>query len=475
MRTGSRKDWSSYCLMAVLMLAAASTGPSAIAAEPAAKANRPNVVFICTDDQARWALGCYGNREIQTPNLDRIARQGALVRNAFTVTPVCSPSRASLMTSRYSTQFGISDWIDPRKEPDVGLAPSAIVWPELLKANGYTNGLFGKWHLGTRDEFHPTRQGYDVFYGFRDGGNKPIDPRLEVNGVLKDLKGSLPDLLVDQAIGFIDAHRSGPFLVSLHFREPHAPYAPVPEEDSAVYRSLDPTIPDYPGLPREQVKKLTREYYASVHAVDRNVGRLLDRLDALGLAANTIVVFTSDHGYMIGHHGLHHKGNSVWIAAGKEGPRPNMFDDSIRVPLLVRWPGVIKAGTTLDQVVSNVDIFPTMLDLIGLGLPPNLKLEGKSFAPLLLGKPIPWDDTLFGQYDMHHYQPAQMRMIRTPEWKLIRHFEAGGSDELYNLNKDPGETENLAGLSEHREIQAKLNERLKRWMASIDDPLAERR
>jgi choline-sulfatase len=433
---------------------------------------RPNVVFLYTDDQARWALGAYGNREIRTPNLDRIAREGAIFRNAFTATPVCSPSRVGMLAGRYGTQVGITDFINDRDEPDLGLDPSALLWPELLRADGYATGLFGKWHLGGRDRFHPTRQGYDHFFGFRGGSNRPIDPILEVEGVERRLQGSLPDLLVDDAIGFLEAHRDRPVLISLHFRAPHAPYAPVPEVDAAPYRDLDPTIPDVPGLPRERVKMLTRQYYASVGSVDRNVGRLLDRLDALGLAGHTLVVFTSDHGYMIGHHGLWHKGNASWLVAGKSGYRPNMFDDSIRVPLLVRGPG-IRPGTTIDRVVSNLDHFPGVLDLVGLGVPENLTLGGRSFAPLLRGESVPWDDTLFGQYDMHHYREARMRMIRTPEWKLIRHFEPGGEDELYHLAADPDETHNLAGSADHRDRLAALNRRLMAWMASIRDPLAE--
>ena len=272
---------------------------------------RPNIVFLYTDDQAQWAVGAYGNREIKTPHLDRLARRGAIFRNAFTVTPVCSPSRAALMTSRYPSELGIADWIDPRKEPDIGLAPAAVTWPELLKGFGYATMLAGKWHLGTRDEFHPTRQGFDRFFGFRDGSNQPIDPRLEVDGRVRQLKGSLPDLLVDEALNFIEHNRQRPFLLSIHFRAPHTPYGPVPEEDSALYRTLDPTIPDVPGLPRERVKQLYREYYASVSSVDRNVGRLLVKLDEWRLTQRTVVIFTSDHGYMIGQHGLWHKGNAA--------------------------------------------------------------------------------------------------------------------------------------------------------------------
>ena len=196
---------------------------------------RPNVVFLYTDDQARWGVGAYGNSEIKTPNLDRLAREGARFLNAFTATPVCSPSRAGMFTGRLGTQVGITDWINKSVEPELGLEPSEILWPELLKANGYSTALYGKWHLGDLPQFHPTRQGFDVFGGFLGGGNRPIDPTLEIDGEERKLKGSLPDLLVDQAIQFIEAKREGPFLVSVHFRAPHAPYAPVPEDDSEPY------------------------------------------------------------------------------------------------------------------------------------------------------------------------------------------------------------------------------------------------
>jgi choline-sulfatase len=434
--------------------------------------SRPNIIFLCTDDQAQWAVGAYGNREIKTPNMDRLAARGAIFRNAFTITPVCSPSRAALMTSRYPSELGIADWIDPRKEPDIGLAPAAVTWPELLRGFGYATMLAGKWHLGTRDEFHPTRQGFDRFFGFRDGSNQPIDPRLEVDGQLRQLKGSLPDLLVDKGLRFIDRNRHGPFLLSIHFRAPHTPYGPVPEADSAPYRTLSPTIPDVPGLPRDRVKQLYREYYASVSSVDRNLGRLIAKLDEWGLDEQTVVIFTSDHGYMIGQHGLWHKGNAAWLTEGKKGNRPNMFDDSIRVPLLVCWPGVVAPGTVIDRVVSNLDVFPTILEISGLGLPKNLEIRGKSFVPLLRGhKPANWDDTLFGQYDMHHYQIARMRMIRTPDWKLVRHLEPGGQDELYHLAEDAGETRDLGSSAEPEYVakRAELLSRIEELMTRIGD------
>ncbi len=420
-------------------------------------------------------MGAYGNNEIQTPHMDRLARSGALFLNAFTATPVCSPSRAGMFTGRLGTQVGITDWINERVEPELGLDPAAITWPEIVRSNGYATALLGKWHLGTLDRFHPTRGGYELFFGFRNGGNRPIDPTLEVRGQQTKLTGSLPDLLVDQAIQFIDDHRDVPFLVSIHFRAPHVPYAPVPEEDSTPYADLDPTIPEPPGLtlPMDRVKQITREYYGSIHSVDRNVGRVLDRLEELGLDERTIVVFTSDHGYNIGHHGIHHKGNGSWIAEGREGRRPNMFEESIRVPLLVRWPGITQPGTTIEPIVVNLDTMPSVLDMLGIGMPENLMIQGQSWAPALRGQPLERGSTLYGQYDMHHGAEARMRMIRTPEWKLIRHFEPGGEDELYHLASDPGETRNLATTSEHEQSLAALDRQLTEWMRSIKDPILQ--
>ena len=305
-----------------------------------ARARPPNIVFIYTDDQARWGMGAYGNPEVRTPNLDRLAAEGALFLSAFTLTPVCSPSRATMFTGRYPTECGIEDWINPGKEPDVGLSPDIATWPKLLKAAGYRTGLVGKWHLGTQPRFHPLRNGYDSFAGFLAGGIAPMDPTIEVEGKMTKVQGAASNVLTDKAIEFLRSCGKGPFLLSLHFRAPHAPYAPVPEEDSRHHESLDPAIPKVEGLPVDRVKKLTREYYGTISCVDRNVGRLLGVIDELGLRESTLVVFTSDHGYMIGHHGLHHKGNAAWILEGKNGHRPNFFDDAIRVPLAIRWPGI---------------------------------------------------------------------------------------------------------------------------------------
>ena len=450
---------------------------------PAARAaQRPNIVFIYTDDQAPWALAHSGYAQARTPNLDQLFRQGAYLTNCFTTTPVCSPSRASLMTSRYGSELGITDWINPRQEPELGLDPSHVTWPEVLRRAGYTNALVGKWHLGTAPRYHPQRNGFDLFFGFLAGGNRPKDPLLEVDGKEKQLTGLLPDILTDRAITFMRRHAAGPFLLCLHFRAPHAPWLPVAEEDWAPFEDLDPEIPnpDYPDLDVKRVKRMTREYLASVASVDRNVGRLLHSLDELKIADDTVVIFTSDHGYNMGHNGIVHKGNGHWVLnSTRELPprdprrqRPNLYDHSLRVPTAVRWPGVIEAGTVIEKTVTNLDWYPTLLAIADTDLPAGQMIRGRNFLPLLRGEPIAWDDDLYAQYSQHHYVQTDLRAYRTREWKLVRDFRNPGKDELYHLAVDPAEAMNLIDSTDTdaRKMKEQLSERLLSMMRGIDDP-----
>lgn len=436
--------------------------------------NRPNVLFIYTDDQARWSIGAYGRADTRTPNLDKLAREGAMFQNSFTTTPVCSPSRAGLMTGLYSTQVRISDWLNPATEPLAGLSPSFLIWPELLKANGYATSLAGKWHLGLEPQFHPSRSGFDQFYGFRGGGTVPQNPILEEAGGQAKKSGFVANLITDKTLEFVKKHQHETWLAAVHFREPHAPYVPADPVDMAAVADLKIELPNVPGLTKVRVEKLRRDYLAAVHGVDRNVGRLMQLLDELHLTENTLVIFTSDHGYMIGDHGLHHKGNATWMVEGRKGLRPNMFDDAIRVPLIVRQPGRVPAGTKPDQVVSQLDLFPSILSWVGLGMPENLKIEGRDASLSFAGKSIPeWDETLFGQYDLKHSGTANMRMIRTRKWKLVRHLEAGSENELYDLSNDPDERVNLWGQLQFKEIQSELLMRMIERMKQLKDPKTE--
>ena len=378
-----------------------------------------------------------------------------------------------MLCSLYGTQVGITDWIAPKEaDAGLGLPPNVPTWPKILHQHGYRTALIGKWHLGTQPRFHPTKNGFNHFFGFLGGGNRPMDPELEKDGETRRIKGPLPDLLTDDALRFLETNKTRPFALLLHFRAPHLPYGPVPAVDSAPFKNLDPTIPSAPGIDAKQVKNWTRDYYASLHSVDRNLGRLFAKLDELGLTKNTLVLFTSDHGYNIGHHAIHTKGNGYWIAGGVAGPtRPNLWDTSIRVPLLIRWPGVIKPGTEIAEMVTNLDTPPSILGLLDVASPRKAKWQGMDFTPLLRGRRIAWRDVVYGQYDLHNSGLAYLRMIRTSKWKLVRHHRANFLDELYNLEDDSGETRNLYGTSKHAAVRERLQQRLSAWQKAIDDPL----
>jgi choline-sulfatase len=467
--------------VAFLSLAALANGPTVNGAE------RPNVVFIYCDDLAPWALGVAGHPNAKTPHLDKLFRDGAYLVNSFTVTPVCSPSRGALVTSRYGSELGITDWIQPERQPDLGLDPRLVIWPQVFSRGGYRTALIGKWHLGTRDAFHPTVFGYQHFMGFRAGGNTPMNPTLEVAGKNKPFTGCLADIVTDEAIAVVGRDDPRPFLISLHFREPHRPYVPTTEEDWALFRDLDPTIPnpDYPNLDVAAVKKATREYLASVHSIDRNVGRLLAELDRRKLAEKTVVIFSSDHGYNIGHNGIWHKGNGHWMLTESppgtanipKGQRPNMYDNSLRVPAAIRWPGVIRPGTIVKETLSNLDWYPTLVAIAGLELPPGTIIRGKNFLPLVKGDKLDWNNDFYAEYSTFHQSKTHMRAWRTPEWKLVRDFLNPGRDELYHLKEDPAEQRNLidsdnpaarvAQSTLHGKILARMQELGDRVLAEV--------
>ena len=450
----------------------------------ASAVDRPNVIFIYTDDQSPTATGLTPGSDFKTPHIDRIFREGAHLVNAFTTTPVCSPSRASLMTSRYSSELSIDDWISPTREAEHGLDPSYVTWPALFADAGYRCGLVGKWHLGTADRYHPSQFGYDYFMGFRGGGNKPKDPRLEKDGELQKFVGFTPDILTQHAIEFIEFEDPAPFLLSLHFRAPHAAWLPVADADWLPFKDLDPTIPnpEMPGLLVDKIKRQTREYMASVASVDRNVGRLLGALDRLQLTEDTVVIFTSDHGYHLGHHGLWYKGNAQWQL--RELPpqrwpgiprkqRPNLFDQALRVPAAVRWPAKIRAGTVVTQTISNLDWYPTLLAVAGIELPDET-LHGRNFMPLLGGAALPWDNDLYAEYNMKHGATTKMRAYRTPHWKLMIDFHNPGREELYDLRRDPAESHNVIASNDPAviEVRRALRDKIQAKLRALRDPIA---
>ncbi len=456
----------------------------------------PNILFIYTDDQAPWGIGVNGNEQIHTPNMDQLAAEGAYFTNSFVTTPVCSPARVSLMTSQYATEHGVLDFIPQighrlyNPDQEIGLNPESTTFPEVLQSAGYTTGLVGKWHTGIwtpegPKTYHPTNNGYDYFMGLIGGGTSPEDPVLEKDGVAQPFSGLTTDILTDHAIEFIKDKKEEPFLLSLHYRAPHAKWLPVADEDWKHYEDLDPTIPnpDYPDLDIEKVKRKMNEYMASISGVDRNIGRVLQLLKELGIENNTVVIFSSDHGYNMGHNGIEHKGNGYWItktrppAVGNlaENSRPNMYDNSLKVPAIIRWPGVVAPGMVIHQVMTSLDWYPTVVEMAGAALPEEHIVRGRSLMPLIKGEKTDWDNEVYAEYSMINYSRAYMRTYRTPKWKLTIDFMDQGRNELYHLEEDPLEEKNLfdSNLDDANLIITKLTERILEKMKLINDPLLE--
>lgn len=436
-------------------------------------AEKLNIICVVTDDQSLWSVSCYGQQDIKTPHIDSLAEDGALFTNAFVNAPVCSPSRATFLTGKHNSRLGVTDWLSGGQAAKSGIDKENITWVELLRQNGYATGLIGKWHLGTGARSLPQANGFDYFEGNLSGGWSPNkNVFTNQDGEIRKIDGHSVNVCTDLALEFLKKNRAAPFALLVHYREPHAPYGPMPEVDENSTRGLKPKLPIYPNL-KPSAQKLMRDYLTAVKAIDRSLGRILKQVDDLGLSENTIILFTSDHGYNMGHHGLRYKGNGYSLTTDQSGCRPNMFESSIRVPLLVRWPGVTQGGVTINQMTANVDTFASVLGILGVAnIPEN---DGYDFSQLLRREsPSEWRDFVFGQYTMVNDAKHSMRMLRNSEWKLIRHYKTTGMDELYHLKSDPNEEVNLYDHPERKQIRERLQRQLDEKMKSLgDDPLGE--
>lgn len=451
--------------------------------------SRPNILFVLTDDQGAWALHCAGNEEIQTPNLDRLAAAGMRFDNFFCASPVCSPARASLLTGTIPSAHGVLDWLrggnlDRERIPaEVASDPYAgfedehkpiqylagkVTYTDILAQNGYTCALAGKWHLG--DSMNP-QHGFRYWYTIGRGGCCYYHPDVVEDGRLHFEHGRyITDLITDKALAFLDTLSEGenPFYLSVHYTAPHAPWEAEhhPKEYIDLYEDCPfhstPDVPDHPGLTCEPMygtprrKEKLRGYYAAVTAMDRGVGKLLDRLEEKGLADNTLVIFAADNGMNMGHHGIWGKGN---------GTRPmNMYDTSVKVPFLVRWPSVVPAGRVSQRMVSAYDFFPTLLDLLELDAQQIQHLPGTSFADTLRGQEVSGHEevVIFDEY-------GPVRMIRSREYKYIHRYPYG-PDEFYDLKNDPGEEYNRIDDAAFAPQILAMRRRMERWFNRYVDP-----
>ncbi|NCO37614.1 sulfatase-like hydrolase/transferase [bacterium] len=425
--------------------------------------DRPNILFLLTDDQGPWALGCAGNPEIRTPNLDRLAASGTRFENFFVATPVCSPSRATLLTGRIPSQHGVHDWLKGGNTgPDaIRYLEGEVAYTDLLARNGWTCGLSGKWHLG--DSQIP-QHGFIDWFSHQFGGGRYNDAPMVRNGQLVDEPGYVTDVITDEALRLLDryADLAVPFYLGVHYTAPHSPWTGHPQGivdsyDDCPFESC-PQEPIHPWAKAEGLttscmnnREMLKGYFAAVTAMDANVGRLLDRLETLGIRDNTLVVFVSDNGFSCGHHGFWGKGNGTL-------PR-NMYENSIKVPFIASHPAVIPAGRVTDAMVSAYDFMPTLLDYVGLSVPTRSNSPGCSFLPILRGEPAEGreDVVLFDEY-------GPVRMIRTAHWKYV-HRHAHGPHELFDLVNDPGERLNLAADPDRAELIQQLRGRIDEWFA----------
>ena len=435
--------------------------------------DKPNIIFILSDDQGIWASGCYGNEEIKTPHIDKLAQEGVRFENFFVVTPVCSPSRATFLTGKIPSQHGIHDWI---REGNVGKGSiryleGEIGYTDILAENGYTCGISGKWHLG--DSQHP-QMSFTHWFVHQFGGGPYFGAPMVKEGKLVCIKEYITQAITDSALEFIEENKDRPFYLSVHYTAPHSPWiGQHPKEFVDLYKDCPfQSCPQEPIHPWAKDCWLTQEYlgnrealkgyFAAVTAMDYHIGRILKKLEDLNLREKTLIIFASDNGFSCGHHGFWGKGN---------GTKPrNMYENSIKVPFIVSYPGKFPEGNVVRALVSNYDFFPTLLDFLHLPLPEG-NYPGKSFLPLLEGKEEPTREfvVVFDEY-------GPVRMIRTKEWKYVHRYP-DGPHELYNLEEDPEERENLikepAYKKKIKELKGEMEEWFKKFVIPEKDGLLQ--
>lgn len=467
-------------ILTVLAAAIASATPIGGEEPTATGADRPgpNIVVVLVDD-LRWdELGCMGHPVVRTPHIDRVAREGALFENAFTSTPLCSPSRASFLTGLHAAAHGIID-NTARSEQSRALE----TFPRLLNRNGYRTAFIGKWHMG--NDAGP-RPGFDHWVCLV-GQGAANDPELNINGELARHAGYTTDLLTDQSLRFIDSCGGRPFCLYLSHKALHpesvqaddgtvtrpkvAGFIPAERHRELYAEAVIPRRANFARPPRgkpalerrignlqplgpETVTsdKTIRDRWRMLAAVDESLGRILECLERSGRLDRTLVVLASDHGYFYGEHGL-------------SAERRLAYEEAIRVPLLMRYPSLIKGGSRYSQFVQSIDLAPTCLDLAGVARPE--RMDGTSLAPLLKGETDQTRPAVFIEYwsDIVYPQIRSMgyRAIRTGKHKLIRYKELDGMDELYDLERDPFELVNRIDNPAMRPVLRELDCELARF------------
>ncbi len=457
---------------------------------------RPNIVLVMADDMGYWSMGCAGNREVRTPNLDLLAREGMYFPDYFCTSPVCSPARASVLCGKMPSQHGVQDWIarghinyaevapalrekhqDPEASWEYAWSRQQLVddqairyldgfrtYTDILAEHGYVCGLAGKWHLG--DAGHP-QKGFSYWEPLAMGGDNYFYPVVLQGGRFDMLRGTyVTHYITGKALAFLenrDADR--PFYLSVHYTAPHSPWdrGQHPKEYYDLYQecpfAATPDVPPHrwgPSYTGEDRRMRLRGYYAAISAMDSDIGKLVRYLKREGLWEDTIFIFTADNGMSMGHHGIFGKGNGTFPM--------NLYDTAVKVPMLVTYPRGIQGGTVARGLYSHYDLLPTIAGL--MGEKPDTDCPGRSFQEIFQGQ-IPDGRDAVVVYD--EYGPA--RMIRTHTYKYIHRYPYG-ENEFYDLVADPGEENNLVS-SEEPQVQetiAALKSEMEQWFIQYSDP-----
>jgi arylsulfatase A-like enzyme len=460
----------SFLKMMGLGAAALSPAGCLMAGKPSPK--KPNIIFILIDDMGWRDLGCYGSKYYETPNIDRLAAQGMVFSDAYTCGPNCAPTRASLMSGQYTPRHGVITVGNSDRGPehlrklipqenktvlDAGITTIA----EAIKPAGYVGASMGKWHLGNDPGHGPIGQGFDLNVGGYEAGHPKSYFSPYKNPELKDgPKGEyLTDRLTDEALKFIEANRDKPFFLYLPHYAVHTPIR-AKKEMIAKYEAKQPS--NGQGNPT---------YAAMIESTDQGVGRMMAKLDELDLTSNTIVIFSSDNGGLGGYKADGIKGSEITSNAPLRGGKGMLYEGGIRVPLFVRWPGVVKPGTRRDEPVITVDFYPTLVEMAGAEKPSSQVLDGRSILPLLKGTHSLERDAIFWHFPAYlqgsggTWRTTPAGAIRRGQWKLIEFFEDGRL-ELYNIVRDIGEKNNLAEKMPERAKE--LHNLLKKWRKSVN-------
>ena len=447
----------------------ASAGSGVLAAQRRdAAAQRPNVLLILADDLPAWVLGCYGNKEFRTPNIDALARTGIRFTNSFVVTPICSASRATLFTGRVPRQHGIHDFLtdNPIEQPPQGQkSPPAsfaqeVMLSDLLSRAGYDCGYVGKWHMG---EDRKPGHGFQYSYTMTGGQRSYRDPEMYLNGEPVQEKGYLADLMTQRACEYLEKQNATrPFFLSVGYLNPHTPYTGHPQQyydmyantkfDSVEYEQAAPNALREKDLLKDIPGNLKRAAAATT-ALDAQIPLLLKKLREKGLADNTLIVFTSDNGYLLGRHGLWSKGHA--------SDPINMYEEVMRVPLILSWAGKIPAEATTPEMVSFTDVLPTLCQATGVGVPADRNLVGGSFLPIAR-REVPdrkaprWRNLVFG-----HFRNTEM--ARDPRYKLVLRNGGDGPNELFDIVSDPRERTNQYENPAYITVRQRLTKEIADW------------